>query len=223
MSVPGFRVLPAAPRPDPKILAEFAGFAVAHISDVMNRLHATSGLRPMHRQGKLCGVALTVRVPPGDNLMAHWAIDIAVPGDVLMVDAGGDITNAIAGEMMTTHAAERGIAGFVIDGAIRDLGTIAAADFPVYARAVTHRGPYKNGPGEVNVPASVGGLVVMPGDIVVGDEDGVVVVSPADAPLVAEMVRAIAEKERRNLAAIKAHTNDRSWVAATLREKGLPL
>jgi RraA family protein len=221
MSTPGFRVLPAPPRPDPKLLAEFCGFAVAHISDVMNRLHAATGLRQMHRRGKLCGVALTVRVPPGDNLMVHRALDIANPGDVLVVDAAGDVTNAIIGEMMSTYGAERGLAGFVIDGAIRDLATIGAADFPVYARAVTHRGPFKNGPGEVNLPVSIGGMVVCPGDIVVGDEDGVVAVAQADAVVVADLVRAIAEKERRNMAAIKAHNNDRSWVAASLREKGL--
>jgi regulator of RNase E activity RraA len=221
MTTPGFRILPAPPRPDPTILAEFAGFATAHISDVMHRMHSATGLRQMHRKGKLCGVAVTVHVPPGDNLMMHWALDNAQPGDVLVVNAGGDMTNAIAGEMMSTYAAERGLAGFVIDGAIRDLGTIGATDFPVFARGVTHRGPFKNGPGEVNLPVSVGGMVVSPGDIVVGDEDGVVAVSQADAVAVAELVRAFAEKEHRNLAAIKARTNDRSWVVATLRKSGL--
>ncbi|MBS0221800.1 MAG: RraA family protein [Proteobacteria bacterium] len=221
MSTPGFRILPAAKRPEESLLAQFREFASAHISDVMNRMHSATGLRQMHRQGRMCGVAFTVHVPPGDNLMMHRALDIAAPGDVLVVNAGGELTNAIAGEIMTTYAKERKLGGFVIDGAIRDSGSIGAEDFPVFARGVTHRGPFKNGPGEINVPISIGGMVVMPGDIIVGDEDGVVTVSPQDASFVAEKVRALAEKERKGIAAIKAKTNDRSWVAEALREKGL--
>jgi regulator of RNase E activity RraA len=220
-STPGFRIAPFAQRPSAEVLDEFRGFATAHISDVMNRMHSATGLKQMHRKGKLCGPAVTVHAPPGDNLMMHWALDNAQPGDVIVVNAGGDLTNAIAGEMMSTYAAERKLGGFVIDGAIRDLGTIGAADFPVFARGVTHRGPYKNGPGEVNRAVAIGGMVVFPGDIVVGDEDGVVAVSQEDAPWVAEQVRAFAEKERRNMAAIKARNNDRSWVIAALRKSGL--
>ncbi len=221
MSSPGLRISSAPARPDADLIRQFAGVAVAHISDSMNRMHSAAGLRPRHRSGQLCGVALTVRVPPGDNLMVHKALNMAAPGDVIVVDAGGDVTNAIIGEMMSTFAAKRGLAGLVIDGAIRDSAAILRSDFPVYARGVTHRGPFKNGPGEINVPVSVGGMVVCPGDILVGDADGLVALSPEIAPVVLKLVQALAEKERNNLAAIGQGTNDRSWVDKALREKGL--
>ena len=89
--------------------------------------------------------------------MVHKAIDLAAPGDVIVVDAGGMLEQAIIGEIMTSLAAKRGVAGFVIDGAIRDARSSPPRPFPVYARGVTHRGPYKNGPGEINVPVSIGG------------------------------------------------------------------
>ena len=221
MSIPGFRILSAPTRPAADLVREFSEVAVAHISDSMNRIHSATGLRPMHRAGQLYGVALTVRVPPGDNLMVHKALNMAASGDVIVVDAGGDVTNAIIGEMMSTFAAKRGLAGLVIDGAIRDSAAISKSDFPVYARSVTHRGPFKNGPGEMNVPVSVGGMVVCPGDIVVGDEDGLVAFSPELAPAVLKLVQALAQKERNNLAAIHEGTNDRSWVDKALRDKGL--
>jgi regulator of RNase E activity RraA len=174
----------------------------------------------MHRGGKLAGPALTVRAGPGDNLMAHKAIDIAEPGDVIVVDAGGYLGQAVIGEIMTSWAAKRGVAGFVVYGAIRDAGAIAAETFPVYACGVTHRGPYKNGPGEINVPVTLGDMVVQPGDIIVGDEDGLVAVPQADAEQVLNAARAQKKKEEATLAAIAAGTVDRKWVDATLKQLG---
>jgi RraA family protein len=187
----------------------------------MSRLQgAAAAIRPMHGGGKFAGPALTVRVPPGDNLMVHKAIDLAEPGDVLVIDAGGAVEQAIIGEIMASWAAKRGVAGFVIDGAIRDVGAISAASFPVYARGVTHRGPYKNGPGEINVPVSIGGMVVQPADIIVGDEDGVLAVPQADAEAVLAAARAQRQKEDATLKAIAAGTVDRKWVDETLRARG---
>lgn len=218
----GFRILPMPQRPARELLAALAEMVTAHLSDNMSRLQgAAAAIRPMHGGGaKLAGPALTVRVPPGDNLMVHKAIDIAAPGDVIVVDAAGMLEQAIIGDIMTSHAARRGVAGFVIDGAIRDAAEIAARPFPVYARGATHRGPYKNGPGEINVPVSIGGMVVRPGDIVVGDADGVVAVPQADAEAVLAAAREQKKKEDASLAAIAAGTFDRKWVDEALRAKG---
>jgi RraA family protein len=169
----------------------------------------------------MIGSALTVRTRPGDNLMVHKAIDLAEPGEVIVVDAGGDLTNAIIGEIMTTLAQSRGVAGFVIDGAVRDVDALAASDFPVYARGVTHRGPYKDGPGEINVAVTVGGQVVAPGDIVVGDGDGVLAVPRSEAAQVASLARAQMEREAATLKAIAEGRLDRAWVDETLRSRGL--
>lgn len=218
----GFRILPMPQRPSRELVAALAEMVTPHLSDNMSRLQgAAAAIRPMHGGGaKLAGPAFTVRVPAGDNLMVHKAIDIAAPGDVIVVDAAGMLEQAIIGDIMTSHAAKRGIAGFVIDGAIRDAAELAARPFPVYARGVTHRGPYKNGPGEINVPVSIGGMVVRPGDIVVGDADGVVAVPLADAEAVLAAAREQKKKEDASLAAIAAGTFDRKWVDEALRAKG---
>jgi RraA family protein len=218
----GFRILPMPARPSRELVAALAEMVTPHLSDNMSRLQgAAAAIRPMHGGGaKLAGPAFTVRVPAGDNLMVHKAIDIAAPGDVIVVDAAGVLEQAIIGDIMTSLAAKRGVAGFVIDGAIRDAAELAARPYPVYARGVTHRGPYKNGPGEINVPVSIGGMVVRPGDIIVGDADGVVAVPQADAEAVLAAAREQKKKEEASLAAIAAGTIDRKWVDASLREKG---
>lgn len=217
----GFRILPMPARPPRKLVNAFAAMVTAHLSDNMNRLVAGgAALRPMHRGGKLCGPALTVKVAPGDNLMVHKAIDIAAPGDVIVVDAGGDLTQAIIGDIMTSLAEKRGVAGFVIHGAIRDAAEIGARRFPVYACGVTHRGPYKNGPGEINAPIALNGMVVQPGDIIVGDADGVVAVPLAHAEEVLALAKVQLAKETATLKSIAAGKADRRWVDETLRERG---
>ena len=113
---------------------------------------------------------------PGDNLLVHAALNRAKAGDVIVVDAGGDLTNSIMGELMLAHARQSGVAGVVINGAVRDYGWIRSNSFPVYAAGVTHRGPYKHGPGEVNVPIAIDGMIIEPGDLILGDDDGVVCV-----------------------------------------------
>jgi RraA family protein len=217
----GFRILPFPKRPSPKLLAELRNIVTAHLSDNMNRLHAVAaGIRPCHKRGRLLGPALTVKVPPGDNLMVHKAIDIARAGDVIVVDAGGATAQAIIGEIMSNHAASRGVAGMVIDGAIRDAGALGASTFPVYARGVTHRGPYKNGPGEINTPVVIGGAVINPGDIIVGDEDGLLALPQDIAAGVIRLAKLQAAKEAAVLKAIRKGTLDRAWVDQTLRQKG---
>ncbi|MFH6785069.1 MULTISPECIES: RraA family protein [Methylobacterium] len=163
------------------LLAAFRGVATAALSDNLDRLAGPVGLRPFHRGGPLVGRALTVRVRGGDNLAIHRALERVRPGDVVVVDGGGDGDRALVGGIMKAIAESRGAAGFVIDGAIRDVAEFATSDFPCYARTVTHRGPYKTGPGEIGVPVCVGGWVVNPGDVVVGDADGVVTFAPGRA------------------------------------------
>jgi RraA family protein len=218
----GFRIMPFAPAASAALVRDLAATATAHLSDNMNRLYSVSAaLRPYHKGGRFAGPALTVKASPGDNLMVHKAIDIARPGDVIVVDAAGMLEQAIIGEIMSALAASRGVAGMVIDGAIRDADALRLSSFPVYARGVTHRGPYKNGPGEINVPVSIGGLVVNPGDIVVGDDDGLIVLAADLAPEVLERARAQAAEESALLDAIRGGgTVDRSWVDRSLREKG---
>jgi RraA family protein len=217
----GFRILPMPARPSKKLIKALREMVTAHLSDNMNRLVAGgSVLQPMHRGGKLCGPALTVKVAPGDNLMVHKAIDIAAPGDVIVVDAGGVVTQAIIGDIMSSLAEKRGVAGFVIYGAIRDSAEIGARRFPVYACGVTHRGPYKNGPGEINAPIAIDGMVVHPGDIVVGDEDGVVAVPQEHAAEVLALAKAQLAKESATLKAIAAGKADRRWVDELLRRNG---
>ena len=217
----GFRILPMPPRPPRKLIKALAAMVTAHLSDNMNRLVAGgAALRPLHRGGKLCGPAFTVKVAPGDNLMVHKAIDTAAAGDVIVVDAGGEVTHAIIGDIMASHAEKRGVAGFVIYGAIRDSAEIGARRFPVYACGVTHRGPYKNGPGEINTPIALDGMVVHAGDIIVGDADGVVAVPLAHAEEVLALARAQLAKETAMLKAIAAGKVDRRWVDELLRQRG---
>ena len=217
----GFQINPRFQAEDSSALELLGGIPTPILSDNMARLFAVGpALRPYHRGGALIGSALTVRTRPGDNLMVHKAIDLAEPGDVIVVDAGGDLTNAIVGEIMTTLAQRRGVAGMVIDGAVRDLDAIAASDFPVYARGITHRGPYKDGPGEINVVITVGGQTIAPGDILVGDADGVLAVPRKEAPRVAALARAQMDREAATLRAIADGSIDRSWVDEMLRARG---
>lgn len=217
----GFRVKQRGQSAGPGDVARFRDLPVANISDVMHRMSAgPANLRPLHRSGGLIGPALTVRTRPGDNLMVHKALDMSQPGDVIVVDAGGDLTNAIIGELMIAYAKVRGAAGFVINGAVRDLAAIAADDFPVFAAGVTHRGPYKDGPGEVNVPISLNGMIINPGDLVVGDADGLVSVPLEELDQVHAAASAKHVAETGQLEAIAKGTNDRSWVDRALIAQG---
>lgn len=185
------------------LLSEFRGVATSIISDNMARLPGATGILPYHKGGQLIGTALTVKTRHGDNLAIHAALKVARRGDVIVVDGGGDISQALIGEIILTHAESIGVAGFVIDGAIRDVAAIRVSELPCYARGITHKGPYKNGPGSINVPVSIGGLVVHPGDLVVGDEDGIVALSPQTAETILPGIRAQEERERLKIAKFK--------------------
>lgn len=218
----GFRILPFAAQPSAKLIAQLRKTATAHLSDNMHRLHAIGpDLFPCHRGGRMVGTALTVKISPGDNLMVHKAIDIVRPGDVVVVDAGGVCSQAIIGEIMSAIAERNGAAGMVIDGAIRDADALALSDFPVYARGITHRGPYKNGPGEINVPVVIGEAVVNPGDIIIGDDDGLLALPQDMAEETLKLAKLQEKKESDMLKAIRGGKKvDRRWVDETLRGLG---
>ena len=213
MAIIGFRSNPSAPSVSEAVLAEFGSVAVSILSDVMNRIQGTKSLRPFHKGKKLVGTAVTVRTRAGDNQALHKAYEVLRPGDVLVVDGSGDTTQALVGEIMMARAKAMGVAGFVIDGAIRDVDAFLADDFPCYARAVTHRGPYKTGPGEINVPVAIDGMVVMPGDIVVGDTDGVVAFDRANAAELLLLARQQEQKESVALTAIAEGKTDALYMS----------
>lgn len=218
----GFRIAQVERRIGRDMVDKFKALPVANVSDCMARLSGFGPrIRPLHRRGGLAGPAVTVRTRPGDNLMIHKALDVAEPGDVVVVEAGGDLTNSLMGELMLSHAIKRGIAGVVIDGAVRDLDWIRAHDFPVFAAGVTHRGPYRNGPGEINVPISIDGTIVHPGDLVLGDADGALAIAIDEAEEIYAAAVAKHDVETRQLLAIDAGTNDRSWVDEALRKQGV--
>jgi RraA family protein len=217
----GLQILKRERQVSAQAVRAYMGLPVANISDCMFRMTAGgSRLRPMHKSGYLAGPALTVKTRPGDNLMIHKALTLARPGDVIVVDGGGDLTNALFGEIMVATAVKNGIAGVVLNGAMRDSEEIGQGEFPLYAAGVTHRGPYKDGPGEVNVPIAIDGMVIHPGDMMVGDADGLLCI-PFDH--VDEVLAATHRKmalEKQMLQDIEAGTLDTAWIDDTLRRIG---
>ncbi|MBW8350181.1 RraA family protein [Bacillus sp. IITD106] len=217
----GFQILPLKHRVSQNLIDRFHSIATPLLSDNMNRIQgASADLVPMHSNGRLVGSALTVRTRAGDNLLVHKAIDLALPGDVIVVDAGGDMNQAIIGEIMMRLAQKKGIAGFVIDGAIRDSDAFKRKNYPCFAKGATHRGPYKEGPGEINTAITIGNMVVHPGDIIVGDNDGVVAVPQQYSEKILELALAQEKQEKKTFEQIEKGTFDRSWVDETLRQKG---
>ena len=217
----GFRILERKKKVTLDIAKEFLTLPVANVSDSMWRLTAGgSRLRPMHKSGQMAGPALTVKSRPGDNLMLHKAIDMAEPGDIIVCDAGGDLTNSLMGELMLAHAIKRGVGGFVLDGAVRDVEAFLEVNLPVFAAGVSHRGPYKDGPGEINVSVAIDGMVIEPGDLVIGDWDGVLSIPLDDVESILKKTNEKQAAEAVDMAKIEAGEWDRSWVDKTLKDRG---
>jgi len=210
MSNAGFRIYTKVNRPSKELIEQFRGLPVANIADEMNRFDCVDARIKPYNSAPLLGPAFTVKARIGDNLMLHKALDLAQPGDVLVVDVQGDLANSLTGEIMMRQAMKKGFAGVVIDGAIRDVEALREMDMAIYAAGVTPKGPYKDGPGEINVPVSCGGVVVNPGDILVGDADGIVVIRPQDAPILAEKAKGKLKKEQATFKSIEEGTLDRS-------------
>jgi len=210
------RKIPSATQADPKILAALREIPVSALSDNMHRNIGTVGLQPYHRPVKqtMAGTAVTARSRAGDNLTYLRALEFCRPGDVLVIDGGGDLLNAAVGGILSFYAAHIGLHGVVVDGAIRDVAEIREREFPVYARGVTHRGPYKDGPGEINVTISIGGMVVNPGDIIVGDQDGLLAIPQDGVEALIDKARAVLEAEAETMRAMKEGRWNRAFIDA---------
>lgn len=202
---PGARVRRSWSRPQPAVVTELGLCSTGVIADAMHRLGAMDGgIRAVWTGARLAGPALTVWVRAGDNARIHEAIALASSGDVLVVNAQGSLTHAVFGELMALTCQARGLAGIVVDGAVRDAAALAVAGFPTFARGACASGPLKDGTGEVGFPTACGGVVCAAGDLVVADGDGVVVVPLGDAETVLERARQIDAWERQRRADLAA-------------------
>lgn len=216
---------PATPLPPSELIDRLTALATSLVSDVFGRWAGAPGLLPVAGLAAgqvVAGPALTVRTRPGDNLVVHKALDLARPGEVLVVAGCGQTDRAVLGGLMGQYASTRGLAALVVDGAVRDQADLAALAPPVFAAGVSHLGPYKDGPGELRGPVALAGVAVTDGDLVIGDADGIAVIPRGRAEEIvalAEEKRSAEEAERR---AIEAGTWDRAWIDAALRMVELP-
>lgn len=220
---PGFRVRTAGSRPDPSLITKLAEFDIPEVSDALNRLYALDpGISSVNESPlPLAGPVTTVRVFPGDNLMVHKVLDIAVPGDVVVVSAHGDLTmNAILGDTICAKAQHRGIAGFVVDGVARDMPEVDELGVPVYARGTTAVGPLHRGPGEINYPVACGGVVVNPGDLLMADRAGIVIIPRDFAAQLLARLEAGRESAAIYAAQVRAGDFSMDWVDNLLNAAG---
>lgn len=208
---------PDADALDEELRVGLSRLSAALISDQMERSNGLRRILPVTPlTGPVAGRAFTVKSQPGDNLVIHQAAEFVRPGDFLIIDAGGDLDRAVIGELWCGYVKSKGAVGVAVDGAARDQEAVARLGMPVFARAITHLGPYKTGSGEIRGPVAVGGTVVHTGDYVVGDSDGVVVVPRERAAQVLAMANARQATEARMLADITAGRLDRSWLSAAV-------
>jgi len=210
-------------RVSPDIIRKAGTFAASILADVAGRRGTLDGrVQPLAPSMRLAGPAFTIEVRHGDNLMIHAAITMAKPGDILVIDGKGDRTCALMGSIMINTCAKLGLGGVVIDGAVRDTEELRALGFPVYAVCANPNGPTKFVPGRINWPVSCGGIAVHPGDLVVGDADGVVVIERDKAASLLEAAAKKVADERSRLADIAAGKNLRpKWLEESLRAAGL--
>lgn len=210
-------------RVDAQVVAQAAQFPSSILADVAGRRGGLHGrIAPLASSMRFAGPAITVEVRPGDNLMIHAAMAVAQPGDVIVVDGKGDLSSALMGEIMSQQCMALGIAAVVIDGAVRDSEAIRELGFPMYAAGLNPNGPTKFVPGRLNHPISIGGVTVNPGDLVVGDADGVTIIERAKAaamlPLAADKVAA----ETKRIADIqKRLALAPAWLEGALRAAGV--
>jgi len=225
---PGFRYRTDFKRPGSdlidayKVLMDQTGCLTGNVGDCLGRMAAMdSRIKGLSQGMKVVGPALTVKVPPSDNLMIHKALTLVKPGDVLVIDGGGDHAWALLGFLMVSTAIKLGLAGMVVDGCIRDAAEIRSSGFPVFAAGINPNGPMKNGPGEINFPIQCGGQLIHPGDMIVADDDGVVVVPQAHAAGTVDKVKAVIVGEEKRLAEIIDGVTSFPGLDEMLKQKGL--
>lgn len=218
----GFRIFISNKRPDKKLVEELSRFPTTNIADAMGRFRVMDpGIKCVTKGKIAAGPAVTVMVRPADNLMVHKALEIAKPGDVIAVSTCGNVNSAVWGELMTHSALKLGLAGLIVDGAIRDGESINKLGFPVFARNIAASGCDKDGPGEINCSISCGGVVVRPGDIIIASEEGIVVVPLEDAEEVLEKVKGIHKREQKRVEEIEAGKVVKDEINEILKSKGI--
>ncbi len=211
------------PRTEPSIdgINALRGIPTTVISDVLGRTLVANGIHPMNRSPiSVCGNAFTIKLHVADNLMVHKALQLVQAGDVMVIDVEGDLGCAVIGEVLMSIAKTRGVLGIVVDGAVRDIDAFEEHGFPCWAKGVNLRGPLKEGPGSINVPISIGGMIVHPGDIILGDSDGVIAVSPSQAIEAARLGHEKVKQEKEMLKTIQAGQYSAPWVDELLTKKG---
>jgi len=210
------------PRVSADLVRQASAYQAAILADVNGRRGALHGrISALRPRMKLAGPALTVDVRPGDNLMIHAAIALARPGDVLVIDGKADQTAALMGTIMMTACKQLGIAGVVIDGAVRDSLEIDEMDFPVFSFGTNPNGPTKNVAGRIGHPISCGGVTVRSGDLVVADADGVFVGERERVEALLPLARRKVEDEAARIAAIRNGQTSASWLEGALRAAGV--
>ena len=216
----GFRFQTVIERADPAQIAELAKYPTPNIADAMNRFRVMDpGMKAANEGDFVAGPAITVMCAPGDNLMFHKALALAKPGDVIVGNYFGHMAGAGFGGLMARTAKKLGIAGLIIDGAMRDVEDFKELGLPAYSRTIVASGCFKDGPGEVNFPIQCGGVVVTPGDIVIASKDGIVVVPKADAAYVLQETKAIFEREAKRMKEIAEGVLFKPDIDNTLRAK----
>jgi 4-hydroxy-4-methyl-2-oxoglutarate aldolase len=210
-------------RVSPDVVKRAANFQAAILADVAGRRGTMSGrIAPVSHEMKCAGPAFTIEVRPGDNLMIHAAMTLAKPGDILVIDGKGDRTCALMGAIMINGCKQLKLGGVVIDAAIRDSLELRELGFPVFAVGANPNGPTKFVPGRMNWPISCGDIAVAPGDLIVGDADGVVVVEREKAASLLDAAQKKVDDETARIAAIKQGKDLRpKWLEGSLRAAGL--
>jgi 4-hydroxy-4-methyl-2-oxoglutarate aldolase len=209
-------------RVSPALIERARKYQVAILCDVGGRRGALNArIRALHPDMKLAGPAFTVEVRPGDNLMFHVALAVAKPGDVMVVDGKADATCALFGDLMVTQAEAAGLGGFVVDAASRDTASLAAGRFPIFAAGTNPCGPTKGLPGRIASAVSVGGVAVNPGDLVVGDVDGVVIIPLDQVEEVLDAADAKIAAEQQRLDEIAKGELVSPWLNGALKQAGL--
>ncbi|MGI6113750.1 MAG: RraA family protein [Mahellales bacterium] len=223
MSNIGFRVFLKVKRPDIDLVKSFSNYPAAVVGDAMGRFGIMdTTIKSMNKPGvRMVGTALTVRTTPTDNLLVHKALELAKPGDVIVVSTGGGSkSHSIMGANIVAKAEKLGVAGFVLDAPVRDVYDIWNSEVAVYATGSTPAGPFKNGPGEINASITCGGVLIKPGDIIIGDDDGVVAVDKNNAEIILEKVKKCAQREAEVKRAIDAGDLIRKEIHQALVNKG---
>ena len=205
-----------------KLSKKFIGLPTGNVCDAQGRTGALDyRIKPVSKVSQFCGTALTVDAGPRDNLASWAALEIARPGDVIVITTGEYLNCSVAGDIYVGMAKNAGVTGIVTDGAVRDLPGIDEVGIPVFARGISPNSPWKNGPGRVGLPITIGGVAVKAGDILVGDQDGIVVVAREKAADVSRAIQAVLAKEKQMDAAVKAGSTVPGWLKEALEIKGV--